>query len=220
MSAPAFVVGFDLDLTLIDSRPGILAAFRALSAETGVPMDVDAIGDRLGPKLEEELANWFPLERVPAVAGRYRDHYRTLAPSGSFALPGAGSAIDAVRRAGGAVIVVTAKHESSARLCLDHLGLRADALVAHAYGPEKAAALRQYGVYAYVGDTEADMTAAREGGAVAIGVLTGNCSEASLRGAGADYVLGDLRAFDPLLDALTPAGSWSGTSLRILGDKQ
>ena len=38
----AFVVGFDLDMTLIDSRPGIAATYRALSEETGVPVDIDA----------------------------------------------------------------------------------------------------------------------------------------------------------------------------------
>jgi hypothetical protein len=40
-------VGFDLDLTLIDSRPQILASFRALSDETGAAIDVDVIfGER------------------------------------------------------------------------------------------------------------------------------------------------------------------------------
>jgi phosphoglycolate phosphatase-like HAD superfamily hydrolase len=41
-------VGFDLDLTLIDSRPQILASFRELSEETGVAIDVDVIAARLG----------------------------------------------------------------------------------------------------------------------------------------------------------------------------
>ena len=36
------VVGFDLDLTLMDSRPGIAAAYRALTARTGVYVDADS----------------------------------------------------------------------------------------------------------------------------------------------------------------------------------
>ena len=36
------VVGFDLDLTLIDSRFGIAATYRALAAATGVYIDADA----------------------------------------------------------------------------------------------------------------------------------------------------------------------------------
>ena len=33
-------VGFDLDLTLINSRPPIMAAWQAVSAETGVDIDL------------------------------------------------------------------------------------------------------------------------------------------------------------------------------------
>ena len=54
------VVGFDLDMTLLDTRPGIAETYRALIASTGVPIDVDLVINRLGPALEDELANWFP----------------------------------------------------------------------------------------------------------------------------------------------------------------
>ena len=36
-------VGFDLDMTLVDSRPGIRASMDALAQETGVPIDVDVV---------------------------------------------------------------------------------------------------------------------------------------------------------------------------------
>ena len=59
------VVGFDLDMTLIDTRPGIAAVWDALSAETGV---ADRLARprsaRLGPPLDEELALWFPAEQA------------------------------------------------------------------------------------------------------------------------------------------------------------
>ena len=48
-------VGFDLDMTLIDSRPGIRAAYQALTAETGVLVDADLAVSRLGPPLRAEL---------------------------------------------------------------------------------------------------------------------------------------------------------------------
>lgn len=53
-------VGFDLDMTLIDSRPGIAATYRALSARTGVHVDADLVVSRLGPPLRSELRQWFP----------------------------------------------------------------------------------------------------------------------------------------------------------------
>ena len=61
------VVGFDLDMTLIDSRPGIAAVWDALSAETGVAIDSAAAVSRLGPPLDEELALWFPADQVAVV---------------------------------------------------------------------------------------------------------------------------------------------------------
>ncbi|MBV9096100.1 MAG: HAD family hydrolase, partial [Streptosporangiaceae bacterium] len=36
----AATVGFDLDMTLIDSRPAILAAFAELARETATPIDL------------------------------------------------------------------------------------------------------------------------------------------------------------------------------------
>jgi beta-phosphoglucomutase-like phosphatase (HAD superfamily) len=41
-------VGFDLDMTLIDSRPAIMAAFGGLAVEAGVDIDVAAVDARLG----------------------------------------------------------------------------------------------------------------------------------------------------------------------------
>lgn len=196
-----FVVGFDLDLTLIDSRAGILAAFEALAAETGTALDVQAIGARLGPKLEDELALWYPAEDVPRLAERYRVHYRALAAEGTRALPGAADALHAVRARGGSSAIVTAKQRLSAEICLREVGLRAEVLVAHVYGSEKAHALRSLGAAMYVGDTEADMRAAREAGAFAVAVLTGNDSDRALRAAGAESVLSDLHAFEAILDA-------------------
>lgn len=47
-------------MTLIDSRPGIRAAYRALTARTGVFVDADLAVSRLGPPLRTELSQWFP----------------------------------------------------------------------------------------------------------------------------------------------------------------
>ena len=58
------IIGFDLDMTLVDSRPGILATYRALSARTGVPIDAELAVSRLGPPLEVEIGHWYPPEQV------------------------------------------------------------------------------------------------------------------------------------------------------------
>ena len=46
-------VGFDLDLTLINSRPAIMAAWSEVAAELGVRIDLDDVDLRMGIKLED-----------------------------------------------------------------------------------------------------------------------------------------------------------------------
>ena len=82
-------VGFDLDLTLIDSRSAILAAWVAVAAETGVHIGLDDVDARLGIKLEDEVAYWFPAAEQVSAAACYRRHYLKLAASLTTLLPGA-----------------------------------------------------------------------------------------------------------------------------------
>jgi len=188
-------VGFDLDMTLIDSRPGIHAVYLALSAETGVPIDADLAITRLGPPLEEELAHWFPDDRIPAMGDRYREIYPTFAITPTRALTGAAEAIAAVQGLGGRAVVVTAKHQPNAELHLTHLGMKPDAVVGWLWAEDKAQALREHGATVYVGDHVGDVRGARAAGALSVAVVTGPCDEAELRAAGADVVLPDLTAF-------------------------
>ena len=188
-------VGFDLDMTLIDSRRAIMAAFAAVAADTGVPIDPAAVDSRLGIKLEDELAFWFPADQVAPAMRIYREHYLRLAGPLTSALPGAREAMAAVRAAGARAIVITAKYELTARLSLDGVGLAPDELFADAHGPEKAAVLAGLEATAYVGDTPADMAAAVQARAHAIGVTTGSFAARELRAAGADLVLASLAEF-------------------------
>ncbi len=193
--APELTVGFDLDMTLIDSRPGIRTCYQALAERTGARIDCDLVVTRLGPPLEDELANWFPADRVPAVAELYREMYPTYAVTGTLAMPGAREAVEAVRAAGGRAVVVTAKYEPNARLHLTHLGIPADAVVGDLWAERKAQALREHGASVYVGDHIGDVRGARTARAYSVAVATGPCDADELRAAGADVVLDDLTAF-------------------------
>ena len=131
----SLVVGFDLDMTLIDTRPGISAVWDALSAETGVAIDSAAAVSRLGPPLDEELAVWFPEADRAAAGDRFRALYPSLAVEPVPVLAGAREAVAAVRRHGGTVVVVTGKYEPNARLHVEHLGLDVDHVRGLAVGP-------------------------------------------------------------------------------------
>jgi phosphoglycolate phosphatase len=197
----ALTVGFDLDMTLIDSRPGIHAAYRALSAETGVHIDADLAVSRLGPPLEQEIALWFPEERVREICERYREIYPVHAIAPTLPMPGAREAVAAVRKLGGRAIVVTAKYEPSAQLHLRHLGIEPDAVIGGLWAEGKARALSEHGARVYVGDHVGDVRGALAAGALSVAVPTGPCGEAELRAAGADVVLSDLTALPEWLTA-------------------
>ncbi|KIF05996.1 haloacid dehalogenase [Streptomyces sp. RSD-27] len=198
---PQLTVGFDLDMTLIDSRPGIRAAWQALSAKTGAHIDADLAVTRLGPPLEEELAYWFPEEQIPAMRDLYREMYPDYAIEPTPAMPGAREAVQAVQALGGRAIVVTAKNEPNARQHLDHLGIEADAVIGWLWAEGKAEALREYGAQVYVGDHIGDVRGARKAGALSVAVTTGPCAASELREAGADVVLEDLTALPAWLEA-------------------
>lgn len=199
---PALMVGFDLDMTLVDSRPGIAAAYRALTARTGVYVDADAAVSRLGPPLRTEIARWFPPERVEETVTAYRELYPAYAITPTLPMPGAQAAIDAVHARGGRVMVVTSKIGRLAKLHLDHLGLAVDELAGDLFAAEKATALREHGASAYVGDHVADMVAAAAAGIPGVAVATGPCSPAELSAAGAHLVLDDLTGFPAALDRI------------------
>jgi phosphoglycolate phosphatase len=196
-------VGFDLDMTLIDSRRAILESFACLAADTGVAIDPAEVTSRLGIKLEAELAYWFPPGQVADAVRAYRSHYLRLLGPLTSPLPGAAEALTAVRAAGARAVVITAKYELTARLSLEGVGLSADELFADAHGPEKGMVLKSIGAAVYVGDTPADMAAAATAGAHAVGVTTGSFTAAELRAAGAANVLASLTDFPALYRKLT-----------------
>jgi len=188
-------VGFDLDMTLIDSRPAIMAAFAELARETATAIDLAAVDGRLGIKLEDEVAFWFPPGQQAAAAACYRRHYVRLAPGLTTIMPGAHEAVAAVRAAGERVVIITAKHSVSVEPSLRAVGLAVDEVFTHVHGPEKAAVLKALHAAAYVGDSPPDMAAAVQAGARGVGVTTGSFSRGELARAGADVVLDSLADF-------------------------
>ena len=197
----ALTIGFDLDMTLIDSRPGIKKVYDLLALETGTVIDSDLVVSRLGPPVEQELAHWFPAGSVREVGRRYRALYAEHGVADCLALPGAYEAVAAVRGHGGRAVVVTGKHTPNARLNLDALDLAVDGLFGSVFGAEKGTVLREQGATVYVGDHLGDIEGARTAGALAVAVATGPYRADELRAAGADVVLSDLNAFPDWLDA-------------------
>jgi phosphoglycolate phosphatase len=196
------VVGFDLDMTLIDARPGMVAVMRTLAEESGLPLDAEHFGANLGPPLDVVLRGYeAPEERIPALVARWRELYPEVVISATTPMPGAADALAAVRALGGRTMVVTGKHGPNASLHVEHFGWEVDVVVGGLWAAAKGDVLREHGAAVYVGDHEGDVLGAKAAGALAVAVPTGPCDADMLLAAGADVVLADLTEFPDWLKA-------------------
>ncbi|KQY56652.1 HAD family hydrolase [Nocardioides sp. Root140] len=194
------VVGFDLDMTLIDTVPGFAATLAALGDELGVDFPVEEMTRRLGPPLEMMLRDHLPEEQVNPAGDRFRALYPDLAIASVSVFPGAHESLAAVRRLGGRNILVTGKVATNAQRHVDHLGLDIDHLEGWVWGVGKADVLRKEGATIYVGDHVHDVEGALAAGILSVSVLTGGCTREELEAAGTHVVLDDLTAFPAWLD--------------------
>ncbi|MDP9825920.1 HAD family hydrolase [Kineosporia succinea] len=205
MPSEQLVVGFDLDMTLVDSADGIVATLQRTRQQV--------LGDAPGPVVDRKRA-WplmgYPLDRiiselmpgadVDLLADTYRSLYPTTGLARNTLLPGVHEAFAAIREAGGRVLVISAKSEPGVHTVLEALGLldgkhRPDLIAGGRFGVAKGELLAVEGASAYVGDHVGDVAAARFAGAASVGVSTGPQSADELRAAGADVVLEDLLGF-------------------------
>jgi phosphoglycolate phosphatase-like HAD superfamily hydrolase len=200
-SAPGLVVAFDLDMTLIDSAPGVADTLTVLGQELGLDLPIEHVTTSLGPPIHVLLADHVPAEDMDGFVDRFRELYADHAIHGVEALDGAVAAIAAVRRHGGRVVVVTGKYEPNARRHVDHLELVVDHVAGTVVGVGKADALAALSASILVGDHVHDVEGARAAGVLSVSVLTGGSSEAELRAAGTDVVLADLTEFPAWLDS-------------------
>ena len=197
---PGPVVGFDLDMTLVDSAAGIHATLAAACAEVGVTIDEAASRRWIGVPLEDTLRAIAPSVDPDATAARYRELYPEVGVPPITLLPGAAEAFEAVHDLAGRVLVVSAKVEPAVRRVLAHVGLDAgrrapDLVVGGLFAAAKGVRLATERADVYVGDHPGDVEAAQVAGAVAVAVATGPHPAADLAAAGADVVLADLTAF-------------------------
>ncbi|WP_345714303.1 HAD family hydrolase, partial [Kineococcus glutinatus] len=174
------VVGFDLDMTLVDSSEGIGATLRAALGEFGVDVPPAAVDPFAGLPLEMIVAGvapGTPPDVVAAAAARYKELYPALGVASVRAFPGAARALAAPAAHGGRGVVVSAKHTPNVHRVLAAAGLDAGLdprdVAGDLFGDAKGPFLAAAGATGYVGNHPGDVAAEPVAGAVAVGVTTG-----------------------------------------------
>jgi phosphoglycolate phosphatase len=123
--AGPFTVLLDLDGTLSDSAPGIVASLRAAFADLGVEWISDETArSLLGPPFALSLPRYVGPERLDEAIAAYRRHY--VAGGGMFdtqVYPGVFAALTELASAGLRLAVATSKPEPYAQGVLEHLEL-------------------------------------------------------------------------------------------------
>ncbi len=207
---------FDLDGTLVDTIPFILAAVRhAFEGYGRIPTDAEWIAG-IGTPLRTQLAALVRRpEDVEPLFQRYREYWLQHHDGKTRCFPGALEVVAGLARRGHPVGVVTAKVEAGAHRTLTLTGLLphvqavvgADSCANAKPHPEPVLlALERLGVPAsraiLVGDSPHDVAAAKAAGARAVAALWGACTREALAAAGADFFLSDIRELPALVDSL------------------
>ncbi len=225
---PPIAILFDLDGTLVDTVPFILAAVRhAFEGHGRCPTDAEWIAG-IGTPLRAQLADFAKRsEDVEVLFARYRafwieHHDRMTRP-----FPGVLDTVAELGRLGHPMGVVTAKTEEGALRTLRHTGLLpfmgaivgADTCARCKPDPEPvhvalARLERTPGEAVLVGDSAHDIAAARAAGVRAIGVTWGACDRAGLARAGADALLDDVRALLAAVERREGSGWARGPGVR------
>jgi len=210
--APIAVL-FDLDGTLVDTIPFILASVRhAFEGYGRCPTDAEWIAG-IGTPLRDQLASF---AREPADVDRLFDRYRGFwtaeHDARTRAFPGAAEVVAGLAAAGHPLGVVTAKLEAGALRTLRHVGLLPH--IQAVVGADSAPRAKPFpdpvlmalerlgrapGEALLVGDSTHDLAAARAAGVFAVAATWGACDRAVLAAQVPDAWVDDVREVLPLV---------------------
>ena len=120
---PELVI-FDLDGTLTDSAPGVVASFTHALAAVGAEVPPgDLAGLVVGPPMHHTLATLGLGARADEAIAAYRADYTARGWAINSLYDGVGELLTDLRRAGVRLAVATSKVEATARRILEHFGI-------------------------------------------------------------------------------------------------
>ena len=187
-------VFFDLDGTITDSAPGILASMQQALEKYAIYPDAAQLRKYVGPPLRQMFADYLPPEQVEEGIRLYREIYRGGRLFDARIYDGIPQLLKCLSQNGLFVALATAKPKKTAEIFLTHFGLAKQfdwigGTEEECGIADKTAVIRktisQSGFVPadclMVGDRQDDLLGAAAAGIDAVGVLYGYGSEEELR---------------------------------------
>ena len=186
-TGPSAVI-WDIDGTLLNTKGGIVAAYRHTLEKSGIPCpDDESLAGLIGPTPQDVFKSRFGAseEQAQLYAAEFREHYRTVQLGNATPYPGIVNVLSAVERQNIIQFVVTNKRQDYAEEILDIFNLKN---FFHAvYGTDASSSRSKTQLLevciadnsivsesaVFIGDTTGDMNAAVKNGLKFIGVNYG-----------------------------------------------
>ena len=203
----------DLDGTITNSAPGILACIRyALNAENLPIPEEKVLFKFIGPPLMEGFQENIGVteEEAARLTAKYRERYNVTGLFEASLYAGIDEVLAGLCERGIKVSLATSKPEKIAIRIIEHFGLRSYFTELVGADPEALRhskqdviieALRLLGVgeneknhFMIIGDRKHDIEGAKACGISSLGVYYGFAEAGELEAAGADFVAPDMRA--------------------------
>lgn len=212
------MVVFDIDGTLLDSAPGIVAGFQHALRSVGFePPDEAALRSDLGPPVGNIFtALGLPEADLERAVGAYRQFYLSEGLQQSRPYDGVLEVLDRLRDAGTVLATATAKRTNIAQAIIEHHGLTHYFAVVNGTDDVRSTKTATLGYtlellgqpaaarVTMVGDRYSDVTAAQECAVAPIAVTWGYGSEQELSATGAPLVGDPAQLLELLLPSDVP----------------
>lgn len=206
----SLTIGFDLDMTLVDSAAGICACMTAVLDRHSIRgISEDSMYATIGRPLRDAFADWVPQDKVDEIVAEYRADFDSIALPVMKLLPGAIEALDLLeRKEDVSILVVSSRKQESLESILDYLNIRKRfrLIKGGVFGEQKGEVLREEGCAIYVGDHVGDVRGAKAGGCLSIAVCTGPSTRETLEAEGADVIMNSLEEFPTWLSTFLHRG--------------
>ena len=180
-------VGFDLDMTLVDSMKSIRETLLEVLRYYKVDIDTHVLDKSVGLPVKDSLVDWVGSKHIDAYE-LYKNIYQKSGYMHSKALPGAKEILTQLISNGYEVIIITAKNKKSAEIQLHYLNLPYTKIYGEVFGKGKTEALKYEKCLVYVGDHIEDFKSAQQAGTKFIGV-TSNPSQTLLQDSNGNFAI-------------------------------